>query len=314
MLSSRTWAITDVDQLRTAIRPEGEVIVTANERIAADITRIDLHRLGMQRVGGSPSQLVWASISVDRGCFCFLTGSGRGIVVNGVEARPGDISSLPPGRDFTHRVSDPPHWGAVSLPPEDLAELGAAYAGRDLTPPPGALPITPPPTAMVKFLRLHSAAEHLAKYTPEIIAHPDAARGLEQAIVGSLVACISEPDVQNDRVSHHRHAAIMRQFYDTVEERGDEAAYVAEICMAMGVAHKTLRLCCQKYLGMGPKQFLVRRRMHLAYRALRQGDAAKTSVTDIASRFGFWEFGRFAVAYKSIFGKSPSVTLRHSCP
>lgn len=52
MLSSRTWAITDVDQLRTAIRPEGEVIVTANERIAADITRIDLHRLGMQRVGG----------------------------------------------------------------------------------------------------------------------------------------------------------------------------------------------------------------------------------------------------------------------
>lgn len=312
MLSSRTWTITDVDELRTAIRPEGEVIVTANQPVAANITRIDLHRLGMQRIAGSPSQVVRASISVDRGCFCFLTGSGRGIVFNGVAARPGDIAQLPPGRDFTHRVSDSPHWGAVSLPPLDLAELGAAFAGRDLTPRPGAAPIAPAPAAMAQLLRLHSAAEYLAKSTPEIIAHPDSARGLEQAMVGALVECISGSDVQNDSVSRHRHGAIMRRFYATLEERGDEAAYVAEICVAMGVAHRTLRLCCQQYLGMGPKQFLVRRRMHLARRALRQGGAVKTTVTDTASRFGFWEFGRFAVAYKSMFGESPSATLRHS--
>jgi AraC-like DNA-binding protein len=149
---------------------------------------------------------------------------------------------------------------------------------------------------------------------PEIIANPEPARGLEQALVEALVACIAAPDLQNDSVSPHRRHAIMRRFYALLEEWADEAAYVAELCVAMGVSHRTLRSCCQEHLGMGPKQFLLQRRMHMAHRALRESDMAKTSVTDIATQYGFWEFGRFAVAYKSMFGELPSVTLRYSRP
>ena len=64
---------------------------------------------------------------------------------------------------------------------------------------------------------------------------------------------------------------------------------------------------------MGPKRFLMLRRMHLARRALREA-AADATVTDIATEFGFWELGRFAVEYKALFGESPSDTLhRPSC-
>jgi transcriptional regulator GlxA family with amidase domain len=60
---------------------------------------------------------------------------------------------------------------------------------------------------------------------------------------------------------------------------------------------------------MGPIRYLALRRMHLARRALLQADSS-TTVTRVATDHGFWELGRFSVAYRALFDESPSESLR----
>ena len=60
---------------------------------------------------------------------------------------------------------------------------------------------------------------------------------------------------------------------------------------------------------MGPKRYLLLRRMQLARRALRETASSTATVTEVAGQFGFWHFGRFAGAYQSLFGEMPSATL-----
>jgi AraC-like DNA-binding protein len=60
---------------------------------------------------------------------------------------------------------------------------------------------------------------------------------------------------------------------------------------------------------MGPIRYLTLRRMHLVRRALLRADSS-TTITRIATDHGFWELGRFSVAYRTLFGETPSESLR----
>ena len=52
--------------------------------------------------------------------------------------------------------------------------------------------------------------------------------------------------------------------------------------------------------------------MNAVRRALASSDPRQTRVADIAMHYGFWELGRFAGAYRAMFGELPSATLRRA--
>jgi len=310
MPSSAVQRFSDPDDYAALVRGTSlKLTVTGRGRFIGKTTRIDLHRLRMMRFSESLPQIGSSAVDPRRAVTSFWTRPGGGQIWSGVETLPSNLVRHSDGEHFYRRSSGPSHRASMSLSVEDMASVGAAMAGCGLTPPRDPLLITPPPAAMARLQRLHAAAGHLAEVAPEIIANPEAARGLEQALIEAMIGCLGNREVGEDSVAQRQHELIMRRFHRVVEENSDHPLFLLEICTAIGVSDRTLRLCCQEHLGMGPKRYLLLRRLQLARRALRETAPSAATVTEIATRYGFWHFGRFAGAYRSLYGEMPSATL-----
>jgi transcriptional regulator GlxA family with amidase domain len=149
----------------------------------------------------------------------------------------------------------------------------------------------------------------MAKTMPDLFAEAEVVRAIEQQLIYTLVKCLTEGTVSTVTTGTLRHDLIVARFEEFLEANANTPLYLAEVCAAIGAAERTLRIACEEHLGMGPIRYLTLRRMHLVRRALLRADSS-TTVTRIATDHGFWELGRFAVAYRELFGEAPSVTLK----
>jgi transcriptional regulator GlxA family with amidase domain len=139
---------------------------------------------------------------------------------------------------------------------------------------------------------------------------PEVCRALEEQMIHLMLRCLAEGASVETTTGDRRHDAIVAKFENYLAAHSDRPLYLTEICAGIGVAERTLRAACEDHMGMGPIRYLTLRRMHLVRRALLGADASKTNVTRIVTDQGFWELGRFSVAYRTLFGESPSETLR----
>jgi AraC-like DNA-binding protein len=286
-----------------------KVLVTGTGQYRSALTRIDLHRLWMQRNATSLPQIAHIVANRDRSPIGFLVDTEQPAVLrHGTEFLPGTIVFSTPGADGHVRSTGPSRWGTMSLTPDDLASAGRALAGRELTPPTVSQVIRPPQPLMARLTQLHAAACHLAATAPGILATDEVAKAMEQELVRTMIRCLTEgTEVGKDAPGR---VPVMQRFERALREMPGRPIYVGEICGAIGVAERTLRMHCLEHLGISPHRYLWLRRMHQVRRALAVADAKAFSVTAIATDHGFWELGRFSVAYRTLFGESPSVTLR----
>jgi AraC family ethanolamine operon transcriptional activator len=108
----------------------------------------------------------------------------------------------------------------------------------------------------------------------------------------------------------HTHARAVQRALSLVSELGGEAVSIARLSRAVGVSERTLRNAFHEVHGLSPKQYLIRHHLEAAHDALLRAHGTRGAVTYVATECGFFELGRFAGAYRQLFGELPSATLR----
>lgn len=149
----------------------------------------------------------------------------------------------------------------------------------------------PGPDSPLSGLDVHGLARYLTSLLVTAVCASD--RGLPRAPAGSVA-----------QKAHHA-----RRARDFMETKRHEPLALTDLGAAVGVSVRTLQYAFQDYFGVSPGRFHTLQRLAGARSELQRADPSETSVTDIATHWGFFHLGRFSRAYDSQFGELPSKTL-----
>ena len=120
---------------------------------------------------------------------------------------------------------------------------------------------------------------------------------------------LSEIGLDTRGIEHYR--GIVTRFEEIARASLEGSVRVSDLCQAIGVTSRTLERAVNAVHATTPLEFLRALRLAQARQTLSTCGSA-TTVTEVATRFGFRELGRFAGEYRDRFGESPSETLRRS--
>ncbi len=140
------------------------------------------------------------------------------------------------------------------------------------------------------------------------LCDPDYCRDWEIRVVDAWLAHVIAPDPGASPTSRHRAARHAEEF---LRENPDRRVSVGDLCLAIGVAKRTLMLGFQEAFGISPGAYHRRLRLNEARRELSRSSSCEVTVAQVALRWGFDHFGRFSVDYHNLFGETPTTTLRY---
>jgi AraC-like DNA-binding protein len=311
MIGCGTITFTDPDDYRVQIPGVGlNLVLIRSGDFKARVTWVTLRSLSLIRVEETLPRIAFVTLLPGPVFMSFVTRHHAPAFWNGRELQRGEIVLHSDGERIHQRTSEGLNWGLVSLAPKDLANYGRALAGVELMTPRSARFLRPPVDFGAELKRLHQGACRLAETKPEMITHKEVARALEQEMLHALINCVAGGVLEDHGHAGQRRAAIMARFEDVLASHCHERLPMIGLCAAVDVQERTLRMCCGESLGMSPGNYERLRRLNLARSMLRRADDTNATVAEIAKHSGFSELGRFAGAYRKVFGEVPSTTLR----
>ena len=216
-----------------------------------------------------------------------------------------------PGADFCLATADTPRsWCGLFIPNQVLAD-----ANGDVTTAVGSKRgfFQVSRQRITRFRSIVGQLETLVQEAPGALESAAGQRAAGQKLLREVRELLAAPHTVEPKRGRHvlSRRQIIRMAMDFVEQHDLDCLSVEQLAIAAGVSERTLRDAFQHYFGVGPVQYLNMRTLHQIRRALKTADPSRATVSDIATQFGVWHFGRLAQDYRFLFGELPSQTLRH---
>src|SRR6202007_347710 len=146
---------------------------------------------------------------------------------------------------------------------------------------------------------------------PEILASP-VANSLCEEIVSECVRTIASADNLSGRnltgFAGYRYGA-MRRAEEYLREHMDRPFSSRALCQATHMSERSIEMLFKEVYGISPRSWSQLARLNAARQELLRADLRTVSVTAVATRWGFYHFGRFSAAYRRLFGEVPSATV-----
>jgi len=248
---------------------------------------------------------------------CFILGPHARGSIDGTELLPYSMIAAGPGAQAVLVLDSDFDTVGWLVPPRVLdRHLDLRGKKRDFTIPADAEVWHPAEEVARNLFELGARIADTAESDPGIFNDSHWARyGAQVEFMDSLLATIEScnpGDAVDTDSKGKSYSQIVRTCEDYTLNLDGRRPYMSELCAAANVSERTVQNAFKDIMGMSPLTYLHRLRLHRARDELRKANSGTTTVTEVATNWGFWHFGEFARSYKNCFGEVPSRTLKEN--
>jgi len=229
---------------------------------------------------------------------------------SGREILPGDVYRLQRGDVNDYRLNGQLRYAVISM----SADLLLKYCGDSLASDMAFWEqrqwfLASAATRTVVARNIARVASEIRQLDGKTVAGP-VLEQLQSALVEPFLWGVMFDDERFDERHALSSATIVRKVEEWMDGRSPETVKIAELCSVLHLSRRTLHRAFAETMGIGPVRYLTLKRLAGVRAELRRSEPSVTGVTETATKYGFWDLGRFARDYRQTFGEKPSETLR----
>lgn len=129
----------------------------------------------------------------------------------------------------------------------------------------------------------------------------------ENNIIKLLVSMLDEQEPRVQKLT--KGESIILDIRDSLYKKIDKRVDIKLLSTSYKIGERTLQKSFKSVLGFSPLYFLRALKLNHVHKELKKSHPSTTTVTKVATKWGFNHMGRFGTFYKELFGENPSVTL-----